>query len=77
MAKSEALFVSDVVHKGVVLVDETGTEAAAATAVMVSPASAIMEEVVVLKVDHPFLFFVRNRKTGEVLFTGRVANPKS
>lgn len=77
VAKSEALFVSDVVHKGVVLVDETGTEAAAATAVMVSPASAIMEEVVVLKVDHPFLFFVRNRKTGEVLFTGRVANPKS
>jgi serpin B len=74
--KGEALFVTDVVHKGFVLVDETGTEAAAATAVLISPASAVLEESVVLKVDHPFLFFIRNGKTGEVLFTGRVANPK-
>jgi serpin B len=35
-----------------------------------------VEEVVQMKVDHPFLFFVRNTKTGDILFAGRVANPK-
>ena len=76
--KSEPLYVSDVFHKGFVLVDETGTEAAAATGVvMVMETSIRVEKVVVLKLDHPFLFFVRNGKSGEVLFTGRVANPAS
>jgi serpin B len=73
----EPLMVGDVFHKGFVLVDETGTEAAAATAVtMIKGHAVTVEKTVVLKVDHPFLFFVRNGKTGEVLFTGRVANPK-
>ena len=73
--KSEPLYVSDVFHKGFVLVDESGTEAAAATGVVMSTRSLTVEKLVVLKIDHPFLFFVRNGKTGDVLFTGRVANP--
>ncbi|MEO6576571.1 MAG: serpin family protein [Polyangiaceae bacterium] len=75
-SKAEPLMVSDVVHKGFVLVDETGTEAAAATGVVMTTKAVALEKLVVLKVDHPFLFFVRNGKTGEILFTGRVANPK-
>ena len=75
--KKEPLYVSDVFHKTFVLVDETGTEAAAATGVVMTTKAISMEKSVELKVDHPFLFFVRNTKTGDVLFAGRVANPKS
>ena len=74
--KGEPLYVSDVFHKAFVLVDETGTEAAAATGVAVAVRAVAVEQVVALKLDRPFLFFVRNGKTGEVLFGGRVANPK-
>lgn len=69
------LFVDDVFHKGFVLVDEVGTEAAAATAVVMRTKSA-MKRTLELHVDRPFLFFVRNVKTGDVLFAGRVSNPK-
>ncbi len=75
-SKSEPLYVSDVIHKGFVLVDEIGTEAAAVTGVVMTTKAVSFEKVIVLNVDHPFLIFVRNGKTGEVLFTGRVANPK-
>jgi serpin B len=69
------LFLSDVFHKAFVLVDEVGTEAAAATGAVISVKSLPMTTV--MKVDHPFLFFVRNTKTGDILFAGRVANPKA
>jgi serpin B len=72
----EPLSLSDVFHKAFVLVDETGTEAAAATGGVMTTRAARVEEVVQLKIDRPFLFFVRNTKTGDVLFAGRVANPK-
>lgn len=68
------LYISDVFHKAFVLVDEQGTEAAAATGAVVAVRSARPMNVV--KVDHPFLFFVRNAKTGDILFAGRVTNPK-
>ena len=73
----EALLVSDVFHKAFVAVDETGTEAAAATGVVMVPRSARIEKVIDLKVDHPFLFFIRSTKTGDILFAGRVVNPKA
>jgi serpin B len=65
-------FIGDALHKACVDVDEAGTEAAAATVVSFTrggPASFIA--------DHPFLFLIRDNKTGIILFLGRVANPLS
>ena len=75
MASQRELFLSDVFHKAFVSVDENGTEAAAATAVVVGLTS-MPAELVEVKVDRPFLFLIRDRKTGAILFLGRVVNPK-
>lgn len=64
------LVVSDIVQRAVVKVDEEGTEAAAATAVVGVIRSGT--RIPVMKVDHPFLFFIRNRHTKEIFFTGQV-----
>jgi serpin B len=74
MTGSPELFVSDVIHKAFVSVDEAGTEAAAATAVPME-LTAIPEPVVVITVDHPFIFLIRDIETGAILFVGRVLNP--
>jgi len=68
------LLIQDVVHKGFVAIDERGTEAAAATAVLVGDTS--VPERAVLAVDRPFLFLIRDRPTGAVLFLGRVVDPR-
>jgi len=68
------LFVSDVLHKAFVSVDEAGTEAAAATAVLFR-ATGIPAEPLAVTVDRPFLFVIRDRPTGSVLFVGRVVSP--
>jgi serpin B len=73
--KGEPLFVSDVVHKAFVQVDEVGTEAAAATGVVMKSSDVVMHRTVSL--DAPFLFFVRDRATGNVLFSGRLATPQA
>src|SRR3990172_9369908 len=70
----EELYVSDVIHEAFISVDEDGTEAAAATAVIIGTTSAPVA-VVELTVDRPFLFFLQDRATGAVLFLGRVVNP--
>ncbi|WP_437624797.1 serpin family protein [Sorangium sp. So ce1151] len=67
------LFISDVLHKAFVSVDEAGTEAAAATAVVIGETSA--PEPATIRFDRPFLFFIRDIETGAVLFVGRVMNP--
>jgi serpin B len=74
----EPLKISQVVHKAFVEVNEKGTEAAAATAVGMVFCAAIMPsgEPKVFQADHPFLFFIRHRKTNAVLFSGRVLDPK-
>lgn len=64
------LIVSDVVQRAVVKVDEGGTEAAAATGVVDNSRGAKIPPVVV--VDHPFLFFIRNRVSREIFFAGQV-----
>ena len=58
-------------------VDEKGTEAAAATAVVavVPPSASFAPPPVEFRADHPFLFFLQDKKTGSVLFMGRVMNP--
>ena len=69
------LFISDVLHKAFVSVDEEGTEAAAATAVVMALTSARVPKIIELKIDRPFIFVIRDIKTGAVLFVGRVINP--
>jgi serpin B len=70
------LYISDVVHKAYVMVDENGTEAAAATGVVVGTTS-MPSKIYDVTLDHPFIFFIRDIQTGAILFTGRVMNPGS
>jgi serpin B len=73
---SEKLTISEAYHKAFVAVDEAGTEAAAATAVSMKAGSAApTDEPVPFVVDHPFLFLVRDMKTGAILFMGRLVDP--
>ena len=69
---TDRLHVSDVVHQAFVSVDESGTEAAAATAVIAAGTSAHTGDPIVVTFDHPFVFFVRDNATGAILFLGRV-----
>ena len=71
------LMVSEIVHKTRLDLDEDGTEAAAATAIL-APARCLPEKrprPKPFRVDRPFLFLVRHRNTGAILFIGRVENP--
>jgi serpin B len=74
---ADRLFISKVFHKAFVKVDEKGTEAAAATAVVISLESAALpsKPAAEFKADHPFLFFLRDVKSGAILFMGRVSDP--
>jgi serpin B len=65
------LHVQAIVHKAIIAVDEKGTTASAATGVSVGIVSAPPT----LVVDRPFLFFVRHKSTGAILFQGRVVDP--
>jgi len=74
MTGNPELFISDVVHKAFVAVDEAGTEAAAATAVIMK-LTAVPEPPVEVTMDRPFIFLIRDIETGAILFVGRVMNP--
>jgi len=76
MTAAERLVISDVIHKAFVAVDEEGTEAAAATAVMMSRTAAPLQEPKVFKADRPFVFLIRHNATKEILFMGRIVSPK-
>jgi serpin B len=69
----EQLKISDVYHQAFIAVDEEGTEAAAASAVVFEAVSGPIGET--LTVDRPFLFAIRDVKTGAILFLGRVVDP--
>jgi serpin B len=69
------LYIGNVVHKAFVAVDENGTEAAAATAVIMEAMSALVGEPIVFTVDRPFLYLIRDMRTGGILFVGRVVAP--
>lgn len=72
----DSLVISDVLHKAFISVDEEGTEAAAATAVIMGVgAGAPTEEPLEIRIDRPFLFLIRDTQTGAVLFLGRVMDP--
>ena len=76
MTGKRELFIADVVHKAFVSVDEAGTEAAAATAVVMT-LTAVPETPVKVTIDHPFIFLIRDIETGTILFVGRVLNPSA
>jgi serpin B len=70
------LYISDAYHKAMVRVDEEGTEAAAATGVVIGLTSARTETPFTLVIDRPFVFAIRDDATGALLFMGRMVNPK-
>ncbi|MDG7041736.1 MAG: serpin family protein [Nitrososphaerota archaeon] len=68
------LLIQDVLHKAFVSVDEAGTEAAAASAVIVG-ITAVPAQPIQVTIDRPFLFLIRDISTGSIIFLGRVLNP--
>jgi serpin B len=74
MTGNRELFISDVVHKAFVAVDEAGTEAAAATAVIME-LTAMPDPPLEVIIDSPFIFLIRDIDTGAILFVGCVINP--
>ena len=70
------LYISNILHKAFIDVDENGTEAAAATAVVMKLTSAMPTEPVEVTVDHPFIFLIRDNESGSVLFMGHVLDPR-
>ncbi|MHC4623630.1 MAG: serpin family protein [Planctomycetota bacterium] len=70
------LFISAVIHKAYVDVNEEGTEAAAATAVGIKLTSIGPRQTPVFRADHPFIFLIRDNHSGSILFIGRITNPK-
>jgi len=79
LSNKENLFVSDVIHKAFVEVDEKGSKAAAATAVIMCtgerPCPSPLPPQIEFRADRPFLFLIRERQSGTILFMGRFANP--
>ncbi len=77
MSDESKLFISLVQHQAFVAVDEQGSEAAAATAVVMERLSAMpAERAVEFRADRPFLLAIRDRATGAILFMGRLTDPR-
>lgn len=74
MSPDRSLNVSDVVHKAFVEVNEKGTEAAAATGIIIS--TTMYEPPTEFTADHPFLLFIQHNNSKSILFAGRVCNPE-
>ncbi len=74
MDGTRELYLGAVLHKAFVAVNEQGTEAAAATAVVMQT-KALAISPIIFRADHPFVFFIRENSTGSILFIGRVVDP--
>jgi serpin B len=74
MDGSRDLSIGRVIHQAFIEVNEEGTEAAAATAVVTRLTSAPMKEIE-FRADHPFMFVIQENGAGTVLFVGRVSDP--
>jgi len=71
----EKLFISEVLHKATITVDEEGTEAAAATAIIMRATSIDPQEPIKFTIDRPFIYIIQHNPTGSILFMGRVTQP--
>lgn len=77
MTTADSLYISQVIHKSFIEVAEYGTEAAAATTIIASTTSMPQpEQVKYFRADHPFVFIIQQKGTGNILFMGRLSNPK-
>lgn len=75
MTGNRELYISEVIHEAYIRVDEMGTEAAAATAVLMLTSIKAPPERNVFRADHPFIYFIRDDSTGTILFMGKVMAP--
>ena len=75
MTGEETLFIDNVLHKAFISVDEKGTEAAAATAVMMAGSAPDPGSPLNFTIDHPFIILIMDNITDSVIFIGRVMNP--
>jgi serpin B len=76
MSTSEGLSISNVIHKAFVEVNEEGAEAAGATGVIAKEtAKPVVKLTPVFRANHPFLFLIRDNRSGSILFLGRMENP--
>jgi serine protease inhibitor len=75
VTKEERLFIYEALHKATITVDEKGTEAAAATAILDMPVSGAGPPVT-MTLDRPFIFAIREQETGAILLLGRVTDPQ-
>ncbi len=72
--RDENLYIDQVIHQAFVKVDEEGTEAAAATAVIIGETTSVRPRNI-FRADHPFVFIIQEKSTGNILFMGRVTDP--
>jgi serpin B len=75
LSDAEKLFISDVIHKAFIKLDESGTEAAAATAVIMEATAAPADLPVEFTVDRPFIYLIYDKESHSLLFVGRVLDP--
>jgi len=73
---SEGIFISRVMHKAVIEVNEKGSEAAAVTVVEMAESAMPVEEIVEFRVNRPFIFTISDDRTGAILFMGKVMDPQ-
>lgn len=71
------LAIGQVVHKTFLRIDEQGTEAAAATGIVMQLTSAPITPPATFRADHPFVFLIRDHDTGAILFLGRISRPEA
>jgi serpin B len=70
-----SLYITHVIHKAFVEVDEAGTEAAAATGAVMGTKSVMVDKPVAFRADRPFIFLIRDIQSGSILFVGRLVEP--
>lgn len=75
MDGTQKLLIQNVIHQAFVEVNEEGTEAAAATAVIVGMNESVGPRIPIFRADHPFIFIIQEKDTGNILFLGRVVDP--
>ncbi len=69
------LYIDDIIHQAFVEVNEKGTESAAMIVIVLLSVKPLDEDVPVFRVDCPFIFFIQESETGDILFMGRVSDP--